>query len=213
MDSLKWLPSLSSLDEIAVNASCLDSEEKVSRLSQLRSLRKLSLRSPGRLVLQALPGWLENLGASLKELHLLVSQSTPSQNVYAKISQDNCGSITPGVLRGFLPHLGGSLTAFSMGISYSLTDTDIFEAIDQLRCLERLQLRYYYVGRNGSSSFCLSQPPSANQGTNTQTSAKVLEILHCHLCVDSQKSGGRQVMRLDSQDHCRFTHRILDHHQ
>ncbi|TFK29095.1 hypothetical protein FA15DRAFT_664410 [Coprinopsis marcescibilis] len=128
VDSLKMLPGLASLQELCVNASCTDDEAKVQTLTQLRGLRKLALHSPGRLILQTLPAWLERLQTTLDELHLL----------------DNCGSITPGVLKSFLPHLSERLKAFSMGLSYSISDDDISAFVDGLPELQQLQLTYYY---------------------------------------------------------------------
>ncbi|PIL26283.1 hypothetical protein GSI_12039 [Ganoderma sinense ZZ0214-1] len=57
-------------------------------------------------------------------------------------SQDNCGSVTPGVLRAFLPHLQ-EITSFALGLSYSLTDDDVFAFCKGLPSLQTLELRYY----------------------------------------------------------------------
>ena len=59
-------------------------------------------------------------------------------------SQDNCGSVTPGVLRSFLPHLQ-AITSFALGLSYSLTDDDVFAFCEDLPSLRALELRYYLV--------------------------------------------------------------------
>ncbi|PPQ90196.1 hypothetical protein CVT25_001376 [Psilocybe cyanescens] len=92
-------------------------------------LQRLTLVSPGRRILQLLPGWLERLAGSLTELHL----------------KDNCGSVTPGVLRSFVPHVAATLTALTLGLSYSLTNQDVFDFVAQLERLERLHLRYYWA--------------------------------------------------------------------
>ncbi|KAF5381470.1 hypothetical protein D9757_008180 [Collybiopsis confluens] len=55
---------------------------------------------------------------------------------------NNCGSITPGVLRSFLPYLY-NVTHLTIGLSYSLADKDVFTALVQLPNLKRIGLRWY----------------------------------------------------------------------
>lgn len=59
------------LRALAVNTSCTD-EECAPILSQLTGLSSLSISSPTRAILGALPGWLHRLSDSLAELHLTV---------------------------------------------------------------------------------------------------------------------------------------------
>ncbi|KAG5643186.1 hypothetical protein DXG03_001390 [Asterophora parasitica] len=124
--SLEILPSLTHLRDLTVNSSCMGSET-VPLLVQINQLCKLTLHSPGRLILNALPEWLERLSPTLIGLHL----------------KDNCGSITPGVLNSFVPHIREHLRELTLGLSYSLTDDDVFTALTQIPNLERLQLLYY----------------------------------------------------------------------
>ncbi|KAJ3521103.1 hypothetical protein NMY22_g12451 [Coprinellus aureogranulatus] len=129
VDSLKLLPNFhTSLRELVLNASCTSDEEKVSLLTDIKGLAKLALHSPGRAILQQLPGWLEKNASTLTELHLL----------------DNCGSVTPGVLKSFLLPVGENLKAFSLGLSYSIIDENIFAFLSQLPNLEHLRLRNYW---------------------------------------------------------------------
>jgi len=65
-------------------------------------------------------------------------------DIYA--SQDNCGSITPGVLKAFVfPPLQSNIRALSLGLSYSLTHDDTFQFLNNFPQLEELELRYYWV--------------------------------------------------------------------
>ncbi|KAL0952780.1 hypothetical protein HGRIS_007005 [Hohenbuehelia grisea] len=138
--SVAFIPSVyhndvfrSALDELAVcglqrlevNASCCD-ETNAPLLIKLRGLRVLTVRDPGRAVLQLMPEWLEGLMPTLRELHL----------------KDNCGSITPGVLRSFVPYLQ-AVRAVSLGLSYSLADADVFAFLAQLPQVEEVELQYY----------------------------------------------------------------------
>jgi hypothetical protein len=70
--SLITLRDLRSLTAIAVNASCTD-DAKVPVLVELCGLKKLTLESPSRAILQLLPDWLRRLSGTLQELHLTVS--------------------------------------------------------------------------------------------------------------------------------------------
>ncbi|KAF5375445.1 hypothetical protein D9615_007974 [Tricholomella constricta] len=123
--TLELLPALTHLRELTVNSSCMGSET-APLLTRIEGLRKLTLRSPGRLILDSLPGWLERLSPTLVGLHL----------------KDNCGSITPGVLKSLVPHVCERLRDLTLGLSYSLTDDDVFSFMAQLPHLERLQLHY-----------------------------------------------------------------------
>ncbi|KAL1743232.1 hypothetical protein HDZ31DRAFT_41431 [Schizophyllum fasciatum] len=89
------------------------------------SLEALTIYSPPRMILDALPTFLLGL-SRIRELHLL----------------DNCGSITPGVLTQLIDQLEGA-TAFSIGLSYSLTDATIFNTLATLHNLTEVQLTYY----------------------------------------------------------------------
>jgi len=71
-ESLIALCDLRSLTEIAMNASCTD-DAKAPALVELCGLRKITLYSPGRAILQLLPDWLRRLSGTLQELHLQVS--------------------------------------------------------------------------------------------------------------------------------------------
>ncbi|KAJ3522228.1 hypothetical protein NMY22_g11980 [Coprinellus aureogranulatus] len=147
VDSLKLLPNFhTSLRELVLNASCTSDEEKVTILTDIKGLAKLALHSPGRAILQGLPGWLEKNASTLTELHLL----------------DNCGSVTPGVLKSFLLPVGENLKAFSLGLSYSITDEDIFAFLSQLPNLEHLRLRNYWV-RSLLGPHRISLSPSSQQ--------------------------------------------------
>ncbi|KAF8064214.1 hypothetical protein FPV67DRAFT_1654305 [Lyophyllum atratum] len=131
VESLELLPQLLHLRELAVNRSCM-TDQTVPLLTQIGGLRRLTLSSPGRIILDSLSDWLERLSPYLTGLHF----------------RDNCGSITPGVLRSFLPHIQGSLRGVTLGLSYSLTDEDVFSFLAQLPHLERLQLQYYLQMRS-----------------------------------------------------------------
>ena len=76
-ESLIALRDLRSLTEITVNASCTD-EAKASVLAELYGLKKLTLDSPSRAILQLLPDWLRRLSGTLQELHLKVNCSPRS---------------------------------------------------------------------------------------------------------------------------------------
>jgi hypothetical protein len=69
--SLSILAETNALTEVEVNLSCSD-EARAPMLVKLRKLRKLSLISPGRAILQLLPDWLSSLSDTLVELHLRV---------------------------------------------------------------------------------------------------------------------------------------------
>ena len=72
MSTLSILVDMNALSEVEVNASCFD-EPRASNLVKLGNLRKLTLISPGRAILQLLPDWLSRLSGTLAELHLRVS--------------------------------------------------------------------------------------------------------------------------------------------
>ncbi|RPD58526.1 hypothetical protein L226DRAFT_489951 [Lentinus tigrinus ALCF2SS1-7] len=124
-DTLPLLLRLSALRDLAVNGACA-SDTLAPVLVQLRGLESLTIQSPGRAILQLLPGWLAELRPTLRKLHLTGS----------------CGSVTPGVLRSFVPHLQ-EMMSFALGLSYSLTDNDVFTFMAELPCLESLEFRYY----------------------------------------------------------------------
>ncbi|KNZ77318.1 hypothetical protein J132_05746 [Termitomyces sp. J132] len=126
VQSLELLPKISNLQELAVNPSCTG-DRTCHLLTRIESLRRLTLDSPGRLILDALPEWLGRLSPGLLGLHL----------------KDNCGSITPGVLKSFVPHVIDHLRELTLGLSYSLQDEDVFTFLSQLPLLERLQLQHY----------------------------------------------------------------------
>ncbi|THV03494.1 hypothetical protein K435DRAFT_962380 [Dendrothele bispora CBS 962.96] len=125
-EPLRLLPELSSLDAVNVGGDWLD-EKRAHLLTELKRLRKVSIISPSRAMLDLLPGWLKELKDDLMELHLL----------------NDCGSITPGVLSTIIRSLH-NIRSFSMGLSFSITDHDLFNAISQLSCLEDLGVYYYY---------------------------------------------------------------------
>ncbi|KAF8797659.1 hypothetical protein BYT27DRAFT_6926094 [Phlegmacium glaucopus] len=116
-----------------MNASCTG-DAKAPALVELCGLKKLTLYSPGRAILQLLPDWLRSLSGTLQELHL----------------KGNCGSVTPGVLRFFIPHIQDNLHALTLGLSYSLTDEDVFTCLGNLPNLNRIQLRYYWQMKHPS---------------------------------------------------------------
>ncbi|KAF8904781.1 hypothetical protein CPB84DRAFT_1677109 [Gymnopilus junonius] len=124
------LLNLKNLTELSVNTSCTDGAH-APKLVEIVGLRKLTLYSPGRTILELLPAWIERLCKSLVELHL----------------RDNCGSITPGVLKSFVPHIEQSLQAFTLGLSYSLTDDDVFTFLGHIKNLKHLELMYYWARR------------------------------------------------------------------
>lgn len=72
-ESLIALRDLRALTEIAVNESCTD-DAKAPVLVELCGLKKLTLNSPSRAILQLLPDWLRRLSGTLQELHLTVSR-------------------------------------------------------------------------------------------------------------------------------------------
>jgi hypothetical protein len=72
VQSLSILAETNALTEVEVNQSCSD-EARAPMLVKLRKLRKLSLISPGRAILQLLPDWLSSISETLVELHLRVS--------------------------------------------------------------------------------------------------------------------------------------------
>ncbi|KAJ7583784.1 hypothetical protein C8J56DRAFT_951786 [Mycena floridula] len=122
------LPKLStfcpSLGDLTFNSlSC-----SASLVVQINNLRRLTVASPNRAILDALPHWLGRISSSLTELHLT----------------NNCGSITPGVLRDMAtPELTPTLRAFSLGLSYSLTDQDVFHFLGQFSQLQSISLQYF----------------------------------------------------------------------
>ena len=71
--SLSVLIEMNTLNTVEVNASCFDA--RAPKLVQIGNLRKLSLISPGRAILQLLPDWLSRLSETLVELHLRVSSA------------------------------------------------------------------------------------------------------------------------------------------
>ena len=74
MSTLPILVDMNALNEVKVNASCFD-EPRAPNLVKLGNLRKLTLISPGRAILQLLPDWLNRLSGTLVELHLRVRHS------------------------------------------------------------------------------------------------------------------------------------------
>lgn len=78
-ESLSLLPKLVHLRELAVNSSCMESET-APLLTRIEGLRRLTLHSPGRTILDSLPEWLSRLSPTLTGLHLRVSwQITPRE--------------------------------------------------------------------------------------------------------------------------------------
>ncbi|RDB17499.1 hypothetical protein Hypma_000999 [Hypsizygus marmoreus] len=126
--SLEALQDCAHLCELAVNPSCMN-DVTTPALSSLTGLRRLTLSSPGRTILNVLPDWLSRISRSLVGLHL----------------EDNCGSITPGVLTSFVPHIQDNLQELTLGLSYSLADENVFFFLNQLPHLQRLQLQYYWA--------------------------------------------------------------------
>ncbi|KAF9526215.1 hypothetical protein CPB83DRAFT_940082 [Crepidotus variabilis] len=125
--ALPILPTLLFLDDLEVNASCLDEPNALS-LSFISGLRRLSIWNPSRAILQLLPDRLDRLSVSLVDLAL----------------ESNCGSVTPGVLKAILAHIKSNVRRFTLGLSYSLTNEDVFGFLSQLPMLEHLQLHYYW---------------------------------------------------------------------
>ena len=72
-DSIPLLFNLKALTDLSVNASC-SGDLYAPQLVELDGLRKLTLYSPGRAMLELLPTWLERLQRTLKELHLRVGR-------------------------------------------------------------------------------------------------------------------------------------------
>jgi len=83
--SLPNLQQSQSLTVVVVNASCTD-EANAPILVQLGGLKKLTLLSPGRAVLQLLPDWLARLSRTLTELHLMVRSFNPSPMRYGNMT-------------------------------------------------------------------------------------------------------------------------------
>ncbi|KAF8149464.1 hypothetical protein B0H34DRAFT_802453 [Crassisporium funariophilum] len=128
LDCLSAMRDWRCLTEVVVNESCM-TDGKAAALVGISGLRKVTLISPGRAILNLLPDWLGRLSSTLVELHL----------------KDNCGSITPGVLRSFIPHIQDNLRALTLGLSYSLTDEDVLTCLADLPELKSVQLRYYWA--------------------------------------------------------------------
>ena len=149
MPSLSILIKMNTLNAVEANASCFD-ELRAPNLVKLGNLRKLSLISPGRAILQLLPDWLSRLSETLVELHLRVSSPWLATRCNSDFfhPKSNCGSVTPGVLKSLIPHLRQNIRVVTLGLSYSLTNEDVFSFLGELPGLERLQLHYYWVSRS-----------------------------------------------------------------